>query len=82
MGFQERNLYSAREVAQMQPVAGLDVYQRIREVNKWGEGRVDTLQMYSEKTRRKMRDSGLRMVFMGAESGSDETLKRMHKGGK
>ncbi len=48
----------------------------------WGEGRVDTLQMYSEKTWRKMRDSGLRMVFMGAESGSNETLKRMDKGGK
>jgi anaerobic magnesium-protoporphyrin IX monomethyl ester cyclase len=29
-----------------------------------------------------MRDSGLRMVFMGAESGSNETLKRMRKGGK
>lgn len=29
-----------------------------------------------------MRDSGLRMVFMGAESGSNETLKRMDKGGK
>jgi len=29
-----------------------------------------------------MRDSGLRMVFLGAESGSDETLKRMNKGGK
>src|SRR2546427_9651151 len=28
-----------------------------------------------------MRDSGLRMVFMGAESGSDETLIRMNKGG-
>lgn len=48
----------------------------------WGEGRVDTLQMYSDKTWRKMRDSGLRMVFMGAESGSNETLKRMDKGGK
>ncbi len=28
-----------------------------------------------------MRDSGLRMVFLGAESGSDETLARMNKGG-
>ena len=28
-----------------------------------------------------MRDSGLRMVFLGAESGSDETLRRMNKGG-
>ena len=48
----------------------------------WGEGRIDTLQMYSQDTWRKMRDSGLRMVFMGAESGSNETLKRMDKGGK
>ena len=28
-----------------------------------------------------MKDSGLQMVFMGAESGSAETLKRMDKGG-
>ncbi len=28
-----------------------------------------------------MRDAGLKMVFMGAESGSLETLKRMDKGG-
>ena len=28
-----------------------------------------------------MRDSGLRMVFMGAETGYDETLQRMNKGG-
>ena len=48
----------------------------------WGECRIDTLQMYSQDTWRKMRDSGLRMIFMGAESGSDETLKRMDKGGK
>lgn len=52
------------------------------DISWWGEGRVDTLEMYSEETWRKMRDSGLRMIFMGAESGSDETLKRMHKGGK
>jgi hypothetical protein len=36
---------------------------------------------YSDRTWELMRDSGLRMVFMGAESGSDETLKRMNKGG-
>ncbi len=48
----------------------------------WGEGRIDTMQMYSAKTWRLMRDAGLKMVFMGAESGSDETLKRMDKGGK
>lgn len=47
----------------------------------WGEGRIDTMQKYSPETWRLMRDAGLHMVFMGAESGSDETLKRMDKGG-
>lgn len=47
----------------------------------WGEGRIDTMLKYSDRTWRLMRDSGLHMVFMGAESGSNETLKRMDKGG-
>jgi radical SAM superfamily enzyme YgiQ (UPF0313 family) len=47
----------------------------------WGDARIDTLLRYSERSWELMRDSGLRMVFMGAESGSDETLKRMNKGG-
>ncbi|HLE68099.1 MAG TPA: radical SAM protein, partial [Vicinamibacteria bacterium] len=47
----------------------------------WGLGRVDTLMRYSEETFRKMARSGLKMVFSGAESGSDETLARMNKGG-
>ncbi len=47
----------------------------------WGEARIDTLLKYRERVWRLMRDSGLRMVFLGAESGSDETLRRMNKGG-
>ncbi|HYF62285.1 MAG TPA: radical SAM protein, partial [Herpetosiphonaceae bacterium] len=47
----------------------------------WGEARVDTMLKYSDRTWELMRDSGLRMVFLGAESGSDETLRRMNKGG-
>lgn len=47
----------------------------------WAEARIDTLSRYSARTWQVMRDSGLRMVFMGAESGSDETLGRMDKGG-
>ena len=47
----------------------------------WGEGRIDTMQKYSPETWRLLRDAGLHMVFMGAESGSNETLKRMDKGG-
>lgn len=48
----------------------------------WGEGRVDTMLAYTDKTWRLMRDSGLKMVFLGAESGSQDTLDRMDKGGK
>ncbi len=47
----------------------------------WALGRVDTLSAYSDDTWRKLRASGAKMIFMGAESGSDETLKRMNKGG-
>jgi anaerobic magnesium-protoporphyrin IX monomethyl ester cyclase len=51
------------------------------DIGWWGESRIDTMLRYSDRTWELMRDSGLRMVFMGAESGSDETLKRMNKGG-
>lgn len=47
----------------------------------WGEGRVDTLNRYSLETWQLMRDSGLKMIFLGAESSDDETLKLMNKGG-
>jgi radical SAM superfamily enzyme YgiQ (UPF0313 family) len=57
--------------------------ERVRDLNIawWGEGRIDTLMKYSDKSWALMRDTGLKMVFLGAESGSDETLKRMNKGG-
>jgi radical SAM superfamily enzyme YgiQ (UPF0313 family) len=47
----------------------------------WGEARIDTLMKYADLTWEQMRDAGLKMVFLGAESGSDETLQRMNKGG-
>jgi radical SAM superfamily enzyme YgiQ (UPF0313 family) len=47
----------------------------------WGEGRIDTLLKFADDTWRAMAESGLRMVFLGAESGSRETLARMDKGG-
>ena len=57
--------------------------ERIRDlgIGWWGESRIDTLLRYRPASWRAMAESGLRMVFMGAESGSDETLKRMNKGG-
>jgi anaerobic magnesium-protoporphyrin IX monomethyl ester cyclase len=48
----------------------------------WGEGRIDTLLKYKDATWQAMADTGLKMIFMGAESGDDETLERMNKGGK
>jgi len=54
---------------------------RGRGIHWWGEGRSDTLLNYSDKTLRLMQDSGCRMIFTGAESGSQETLALMNKGG-
>jgi radical SAM superfamily enzyme YgiQ (UPF0313 family) len=51
-------------------------------INWWGLGRVDTMLSYSDATFQTLADSGLKMVFMGAESGDDETLKQMNKGGQ
>lgn len=51
-------------------------------ISWWGLGRVDTLMGYSDATWEKMKRSGAKMIFMGAESGDDETLKRMNKGGR
>ena len=48
----------------------------------WGYGRIDTMDKFSDDTFGRLRDSGLKMVFMGAETGSDETLARMNKGGR
>ena len=58
--------------------------ERIRDLGLawWGEGRIDTLLKYDPQTWQLMADAGLKMVFMGAESGSDATLKRMSKGGR
>ncbi len=47
----------------------------------WAEGRVDTLLNYDATTWETMKRSGLRMIFFGAESGMDESLKMMDKGG-
>lgn len=48
----------------------------------WGFGRIDTLMKFSDNTWTAMKKSGLKMIFMGAEAGSDETLRLMNKGGK
>jgi anaerobic magnesium-protoporphyrin IX monomethyl ester cyclase len=47
----------------------------------WGEGRIDTIDKYADESLRVMREAGCKMIFHGAESGNDEMLKKMDKGG-
>jgi radical SAM superfamily enzyme YgiQ (UPF0313 family) len=47
----------------------------------WGEGRIDTIDKYSDASLEKMRKSGCKMIFFGAETGNDDMLKQMDKGG-
>ncbi len=47
----------------------------------WGEGRIDTINKYSDESLALMREAGCKMIFFGAETGNDAVLKRMDKGG-
>lgn len=47
----------------------------------WGEARIDTMDKYKDESLRLLRDSGCKMIFFGAETGNDEVLKKMDKGG-
>src|SRR3972149_1156475 len=50
-------------------------------MNWWGEGRIDTVDKYSDETLALMRKAGCKMIFFGAETGNDDILKQMDKGG-
>jgi radical SAM superfamily enzyme YgiQ (UPF0313 family) len=47
----------------------------------WGEGRIDTVDKYSDESLETMRNAGCKMIFFGAETSNDELLKKMDKGG-
>ncbi|OUR88822.1 radical SAM protein [Methylophaga sp. 42_8_T64] len=47
----------------------------------WGEGRIDTINKYSDADLILMKAAGCKMIFLGAETGNDEILKQMNKGG-
>ncbi len=52
-----------------------------RGIKWWGEGRIDTMNKYSDDDLRILKSSGCEMIFFGAESGDDEILAEMNKGG-
>jgi len=45
----------------------------------WCEARIDILLRYRESTWQKLRAAGCKMIFFGAESGSDQSLREMNK---
>ncbi len=47
----------------------------------WGEARIDTMDKYSDESLQIISDAGCKMIFFGAETGNDEVLKKMDKGG-
>jgi anaerobic magnesium-protoporphyrin IX monomethyl ester cyclase len=51
-----------------------------KNISWWAEGRIDTMNKYSDEELRLIRDSGCRLVFMGAESSNEGLLGYMNKG--
>jgi radical SAM superfamily enzyme YgiQ (UPF0313 family) len=47
----------------------------------WGEGRIDTMDKYTDEDLALLRASGCKMIFFGAETGNDTILAQMDKGG-
>jgi anaerobic magnesium-protoporphyrin IX monomethyl ester cyclase len=50
-------------------------------MNWWGFGRIDTIDRFKDETLELMRRSGCTMIFFGAETGSDDMLDKINKGG-
>lgn len=48
----------------------------------WAEGRIDTMDQFSDESLRAIAHSGCTMIFFGAESGNNKLLTQMDKGGK
>lgn len=48
----------------------------------WAEGRIDTMDHYSDESMQAIADGGCTMIFFGAESGNNKLLQQMDKGGK
>ncbi len=47
----------------------------------WGEGRIDTIDKYKDESLALMKEAGCKMIFLGAETGNDDLLDQIDKGG-
>ncbi|PWL32504.1 MAG: radical SAM protein [Fluviicola sp. XM-24bin1] len=74
--FHDNNFFTSRKRV-------VEFSEKIKDENIawWGEGRIDTINKYSDDDLQLMQEAGLRMIFLGAETGNDEVLKQMDKGG-
>ncbi|AFH50465.1 Fe-S oxidoreductase [Ignavibacterium album JCM 16511] len=52
-----------------------------KNIKWWGEGRIDTIDKYEDDSLALMKEAGCKMIFFGAETGNDDILKQMDKGG-
>jgi anaerobic magnesium-protoporphyrin IX monomethyl ester cyclase len=50
-------------------------------MNWWGMARIDTMDKFQDESLALVRAAGCRIIFFGAESGSDTVLKQLDKGG-
>ncbi|MFN8007666.1 MAG: radical SAM protein [Terriglobia bacterium] len=72
--FYDNNFFLKEDHAQ-------ELCQRIRPLHLkwWCEARIDIVLGYSDQTLQQIREAGCKMIFFGAESGSDWVLKEMKK---
>ncbi len=47
----------------------------------WGMARIDTMDKFKDESLALIREAGCKIIFFGAESGNDEVLKQLDKGG-
>ncbi|MEP6673923.1 MAG: radical SAM protein [Ferruginibacter sp.] len=50
-------------------------------MNWWGMARIDTMDKFKDESLALIREAGCRIIFFGAESGSDKILSQLDKGG-
>ncbi|MFI5155568.1 MAG: B12-binding domain-containing radical SAM protein [Chitinophagales bacterium] len=50
-------------------------------MNWWGMARIDTMDKFKNESLARIREAGCKIIFFGAESGSDKILKQLDKGG-
>lgn len=54
---------------------------RPEKMNWWGMARIDTMDRFKDESLELLREAGCKIIFFGAESGNDNVLKQLDKGG-